>query len=829
MSIRKITDEEIRNAQIEGNLPNRPTQKSLYPDNTLTAEEVKAAFDKLPKLIAARYNEVVSLILGENGQTIQDKIHTGIREGHTLKDLFQDIINGNFSFGNGLPYISEEDNDKILMVENGKWIAKHFLQKEKLPFFFTEKEGIIEDDAIYQKIVKDKLDLFLVTDNEDLILLSQSGLEENGSVLLLSGQFIREDQNGTLYQIRLFSDRTWSLTECQIYEQADRHFITINAGESSYGITALTTEELSVVMAAGSYIQLTVNSMTYTCTPLYESDSVKTFAGFVYGDNQYYSISVQADGSCEWRRETLHEIGENADIPHIISGTSGSVDETVYQKLTSGNIKLSLVTETDVIVNMHLSAASIDGEITLFVGQMMDEATQISVIYQVTLLSDRTWTLSKQDTSQSIELPTEQFVTLTPSTPDAGMGRLTDEEMAILSLPNSHLRFIYNDNEYICTLTAHEASSRIFTSNTFISDDGTSYVWIRVQDSQAWVAARMTIDKDETPGNSITITHITESTEDGGSNVVTFSDGTSLTIKNGSKGSTGAQGQQGDKGEKGDTGEKGEKGAQGPKGDTGASGVHVGESEPTDSSSTVWINPNGGVAIIPTIEHNTCSIFRKVVCVGDSFTSGHIDTGDEGNQTNEAYSWPGFMAKLTGNEYINCGASGATVKSWLTMSRGLTKAKSTGVVQAYLVGLGLNDVNGVGGITLGTVSDIGTDTDTYYAGLSRIVRELNTISPKAKIFLQTMASNSAPNMQFNQAIRDVVAAYADTYPVHLLDLETYLSMYKTDLILGDKINGHYTAIGYQMFAENLRVIWSEYINNHIAEFQDVFTLPYGTN
>ena len=104
----------------------------------------------------------------------------------------------------------------------------------------------------------------------------------------------------------------------------------------------------------------------------------------------------------------------------------------------------------------------------------------------------------------------------------------------------------------------------------------------------------------------------------------------------------------------------------------------------------------------------------------------------------------------------------------------------------------------------------------------------NAISPKAKIFLQTMASNSPHTMACNVAIRDVVNAYADTYPVHLLDLEAYLPMYKTDLILGDKINGHYTAIGYQMFAENLRVIWSEYINNHIADFQDVYTLPYGT-
>lgn len=65
-------------------------------------------------------------------------------------------------------------------------------------------------------------------------------------------------------------------------------------------------------------------------------------------------------------------------------------------------------------------------------------------------------------------------------------------------------------------------------------------------------------------GASVTVVSVSESAEDGGSNVVTFSDGTSLTVKNGSKGSTGEQG------------EKGEQGIQGEKGDPG-----------TDASVTV--------------------------------------------------------------------------------------------------------------------------------------------------------------------------------------------------------------------------------------------------
>lgn len=61
-------------------------------------------------------------------------------------------------------------------------------------------------------------------------------------------------------------------------------------------------------------------------------------------------------------------------------------------------------------------------------------------------------------------------------------------------------------------------------------------------------------------GGSQTIT----STADGGSNVFEFSDGSTITVKNGSKGETGA---------KGDKGDKGDPGIQGVKGDTGAKGA----------------------------------------------------------------------------------------------------------------------------------------------------------------------------------------------------------------------------------------------------------------
>lgn len=54
-------------------------------------------------------------------------------------------------------------------------------------------------------------------------------------------------------------------------------------------------------------------------------------------------------------------------------------------------------------------------------------------------------------------------------------------------------------------------------------------------------------------GTSVTVKSVSESTADGGSNVVTFSDGKTLTVKNGSKGSTGATGAAGKTGADGYT------------------------------------------------------------------------------------------------------------------------------------------------------------------------------------------------------------------------------------------------------------------------------------
>lgn len=89
--IKQISKDEIDSSSVELTLANRPSNASRYGVGNMSPSEVKAAFDRLPRLIAGYYNELVRVI-EEN--KFADEIYTGIREGHRLSDIFADILSG---------------------------------------------------------------------------------------------------------------------------------------------------------------------------------------------------------------------------------------------------------------------------------------------------------------------------------------------------------------------------------------------------------------------------------------------------------------------------------------------------------------------------------------------------------------------------------------------------------------------------------------------------------------------------------------------------------------------------------------------------------------
>lgn len=228
-----------------------------------------------------------------------------------------------------------------------------------------------------------------------------------------------------------------------------------------------------------------------------------------------------------------------------------------------------------------------------------------------------------------------------------------------------------------------------------------------------------------------------------------------------------------------------------------------------------------------TYPNTTARIFRRVVCCGDSYTSGHVAVNGAAAATNEDFAWPAYMSLLTGSPWENCGCSGCNVLTWQTHERGLPRAKALGKAQAYVIGLMINDASSTErAVTLGTAADIGGTAQSYYGGMSAIIRELNAISPKAKIFVNTCPKSDAAFAGYNQAVRDIVTEYASTYPVHCIDLAEHAKLYGLGPLSLDAVGGHYSAIGYQQFAVIYERILSEYINAHVTAFQDVSAIEY---
>ena len=97
MSIQKIKASEAA-AYGVSSLPNRPSSPSLYSGNALTAEELRAAFDRLPLLVAERLNDLIEATglytEGEERDSLAALIATGLADGHSLEDLFRELESG---------------------------------------------------------------------------------------------------------------------------------------------------------------------------------------------------------------------------------------------------------------------------------------------------------------------------------------------------------------------------------------------------------------------------------------------------------------------------------------------------------------------------------------------------------------------------------------------------------------------------------------------------------------------------------------------------------------------------------------------------------------
>ena len=228
-----------------------------------------------------------------------------------------------------------------------------------------------------------------------------------------------------------------------------------------------------------------------------------------------------------------------------------------------------------------------------------------------------------------------------------------------------------------------------------------------------------------------------------------------------------------------------------------------------------------------------CGIFRRIVCVGDSLSSGEFETFNEDGTKKYIdmfdYSWGQYMARAAGCEVLNFSKGGMSAKGYcesFAESKGFWDAEKAG--QAYIIALGVNDLYGQNQ-ELGSMADVcdedynknGTTFAGYYA---KIIQKYKEIQPYAKFFLITMPHDTRkPEWEekgnaHQKLIFEMAEHFSNTY---VIDLREYAPMYDEDFRDKFYLRGHMTPTGY-IFTAKMVMSYIDYIiRNNMEDFKKV--------
>ena len=93
MKTKPILESEYASLRISA-LPSRPTASSAFGGKGYTASQLKEAFDQLHMLLVERFNTLLEDIGRTGEDSLAKSIPTGLENGHTLSQLFDDVQSG---------------------------------------------------------------------------------------------------------------------------------------------------------------------------------------------------------------------------------------------------------------------------------------------------------------------------------------------------------------------------------------------------------------------------------------------------------------------------------------------------------------------------------------------------------------------------------------------------------------------------------------------------------------------------------------------------------------------------------------------------------------
>lgn len=211
--------------------------------------------------------------------------------------------------------------------------------------------------------------------------------------------------------------------------------------------------------------------------------------------------------------------------------------------------------------------------------------------------------------------------------------------------------------------------------------------------------------------------------------------------------------------------------------------------------------------------YSNTSIFRTIGFIGDSLSSGEMESRDEdgkpGYHDYYEYSWGQYIARKNGLKAYNFSRGGMVAKHYMEEF-----AEANGywnpelACQAYVIALGINDVINRG-MEIGSVADIDPDDwrknkPTFVGYYAQIVARIKEeIQPQAKFFFMTMMNHGesgeadAKIRKHAKAMYDLAEYFDNAY---VIDLYKYGPTYNDEYRESYNLYGHLNPMGYIMTA-----------------------------
>ena len=225
-----------------------------------------------------------------------------------------------------------------------------------------------------------------------------------------------------------------------------------------------------------------------------------------------------------------------------------------------------------------------------------------------------------------------------------------------------------------------------------------------------------------------------------------------------------------------------------------------------------------------------CAIFRTVVCIGDSLSSGEFESknadGSKGYHDLFEYSWGQFLGRSCGSKVYNFSRGGMTAKEYI---EGFADANGfwdkDKLAQAYIIALGVNDllnrnqeIGGIGDINL---SDYTKNAGTFAGYYGQIIQRIKVLQPRAKIFLVSMPKSGNVQDEKRREHRDLLKEFTELFSnTYLIDLYEY-SPVQDEKFREVFWEGHMTPTGYVLTAKMVESYIDYIIRKNPQDFKQV--------